>query len=325
MQPKVAQSTATPSCVSSPASSQTDDVASESQPTSSALLRCKNQLSTSGYYLADDDVINNVRWIKQGHCDFLAVNDSNNDTQREMAVLSAIVHISSNDYWLTSDGGYRKGSSITSRLCDVKPSCTVSEPSMPPVNDFANVIKNLRAIVMKCATPGYKQGKGFFFYDNSTTNPSRFKVRHKLFERLEHENAEKTVFESSNAPECYDFLPQNWYLTHEETREELYLLERTHKLRLLPAYDVNGHLIPPAAYQRSLENAVVELHFNLCHWPIASKAGAAAFDSYTADIVFIRVLVPPPPPINNDFQQKRKISFFVDPDAAVAPPRKKKK
>ncbi|KAI6006908.1 hypothetical protein EDD15DRAFT_2394204 [Pisolithus albus] len=305
MQPKVPQCTATPSRASSPASSHMEDVASESPATSCPVLRCKNQLSTSGYYLGDDDVVHNVRWIKQGRCDFLAMNDD--DAQRQTAVLSAIVLISSNDYWLTSDGGYRRGSSITSRLCDVKPSCTITEPPTPAVsNDFAN-------------------GRGFFFYDNSTTNPSRFKVRHKLFERLEHDDTDKNVLESSNAPECYDFLPQNWYLSREETREELYLLETTHKLRPLPAYDVDGHLIPPAAYQRSLENAVVELHSNLCHWPIASKAGAAAYDSYTADIVFIRVLVPPPPPINNDFHQKRKISLFVDPESTVAPARKKKK
>ncbi|KAI6017223.1 hypothetical protein BKA83DRAFT_4481247 [Pisolithus microcarpus] len=216
-----------------------------------------------------------------------------------MATLCAIIQISSNDYWLMSDGGYRKGSSICSRFCDIKPLCTVTEPSMTPVkDDFANVIKNLHAIVMKCATPGYEQGKGFFFYDNSTTNPSRFKVHHKLFEWLEHNETDKNVLES--------------LMPLKPVRNYIY-------------WKPHSHLIPPAAYQQSLENAIVKLQFNLCHWPITSKLGTAAFNSYTADIVPIRVLIPPPPPINNDFHKKRKIFLFLDPDSAITPCTKKKK
>ncbi|KAI6009203.1 hypothetical protein PISMIDRAFT_10215 [Pisolithus microcarpus 441] len=294
--------------------------------TNSWLLHCKDQLQQLGYYLADDNILNSIKWIRQGQSDFLAVSGDNDGSERELAVLSAIVQINSNDYWLTSDGGYCKGSSFCLRFCDVKPSCTICEPSTTPLkNDFSAVIKNLRAIVMKCATPGYKQGKGFFFYDNSTTNPSCFKIRHKLFEQLEHDNTEHNVLEFPNAPESADFLPQNWSLSREEMREELYLLENTHRINPLPAYDISGHLIPPAAYQRSLENAIVELQFNLCHWPIASKAGTAAFDSYTADIVLICILVPPPPPINNNFHKKQKISLFLDPDYAAGPSKKKHK
>ena len=31
-------------------------------------------------------------------------------------------------------------------------------------------------------------------------------------------------------------------------------------------YDVKGNLIKPGAYRHTLENAIVELHFNLPHW-----------------------------------------------------------
>ncbi|KIM59159.1 hypothetical protein SCLCIDRAFT_1217936, partial [Scleroderma citrinum Foug A] len=58
--------------------------------------------------------------------------------------------------------------------------------------------------------------------------------------------------------------------THEETHTELQELSATHCVIPVPAYDVKGNLIKPDTYRHSLEDAIVELHFNLTHWSIAA-------------------------------------------------------
>ena len=105
--------------------------------------------------------------------------------------------------------------------------------------------------------------------------------------------------------------PENWPLTDKSARDELEELRSTHCVVLIPAYNIQGNLIKPAAYRRCLENALVELHFNLTHWSIAGKKGLPGNDVFTADIPLIRVIAPPCSSAVVT-PKRRQISLFID-------------
>lgn len=299
-----------------------------SDTTSSRTIRCRDRLLRSGFYLAADDILKKVEWVRQGRSHYLAATMENSDsntctTQRQLAQLSAIVVIDSNNFWLTFDGGYRKGNGIWQHLYEVKLSCTVCEPPMDPLkNDFATVMKNLRVLMQKVGTPGYEKGKGFLFYDNRSPTPTRFKIRHSPFQRITDNKTNHNILDLSTLRNGEDFLPENIDLTHQESREELFLLQKTHHTIPLEARGDDGYILSPAEYKSHLKNAVVELQFNLWHWPIAPKNGSTGKDSFTADIVQIRVLVPPPPEITST-PQKRKIAAYLDPEETASPSKKR--
>ncbi|KAI6006098.1 hypothetical protein EDD15DRAFT_2359233 [Pisolithus albus] len=283
------------------------------------LSRSREQLLASGLYLADDNIAQKVHWVQQGRSHYLAVlpdEPSSSAAQHELADLSAIAVIDSKNYWLTSDAGYQRGACMWPHLYDVKLSCTLSAPPMNPLKaDFATLTKNLHILMQKIATPGFEKGNGFLFHDNGSPTPTRFKIRHCLFERLTDDNTEP-VLDLSKLPNGADFLPENMELTHQQTRDELFLLQRTHRLQPLQARGQNGRILSPKDYRDNLENAVVELLFNLWHWPIGPKKGEKGNDCYTAEIVHIRVLQPPPPPATNS-PRKRKIPAYLDPEASA--------
>ncbi|KAI6017631.1 hypothetical protein PISMIDRAFT_19098 [Pisolithus microcarpus 441] len=256
---------------------------SPSNTPTSPLTRSRDQLLKSGFYLADDNVINN----------------------HELAELSTIVVIDSKNYWLTSDAGYQR-----------------APPTNPHKSDFIMVMKNLRILMQKIATPGFEKGKGFLFHDNGSPTPMHFKIRHCLFERLTEDNAHEDVLDLSQLHNGTDFLPENMKLTHEQTRKELFLLQRTHRLQPLQVQGQDGKILSPATYQESLKNAIVELHFNLWHWPIGPRNGSTGNDSYTAEIVHIHILEAPPPAVSNS-PRKRKIPAYVDPEESVSASKKR--
>jgi hypothetical protein len=119
------------------------------------------------------------------------------------------------------------------------------------------------------------------------------------------------------------FSIDNWPLTDEDARDELIALKETHRIVPVPAYNLQGKLIKPNAYRRSLEEALVEVHFNLMHWSIPGKKGSIGNDVFVADIQMMRVISPPRftgaayTPL-----RKRKISLFVDPAASPSPKRR---
>lgn len=293
-----------------------------------AIARSRQQLLESGFYLADDDVIKNVEWVRQGRSHYLATlqedaSENSHTTPHELADLSAIVYIDSHNFYLTADGGYRKGMGIYQHLHEVKPSCTVTAPPMDPVkNDFSSVTNNLRILMQKVGTPGYEKGKGFLYHENSSPTPTHFKIRHCLFEPLTNENKGQSILDLINLRNGDDFLPQKFPVTQQDTREELFELQKTHRMVPLQARGDDGYMLSPFDYRAQLENAIVELQFNLSHWPISPRAGSSGKDSFTADIVQIRILVPPPPPVSNS-PSKRKIPAYIDPQSSASPRKKR--
>ncbi|KIK25255.1 hypothetical protein PISMIDRAFT_9645 [Pisolithus microcarpus 441] len=99
-----------------------------------------------------------------------------------------------------------------------------------------------------------------------------------------------------------------WPLTKEWTCVELLGLKASHCILPLPMYDLAGNLIRPSAYCCSLQGAIVEVHFTLSHWGIAS----AKRDVYGRVIQLICILMPPAP--TSVTTRKRKLALHIKDD-----------
>lgn len=108
-----------------------------------------------------------------------------------------------------------------------------------------------------------------------------------------------------------EYTAGDWPVTHDGTREELESLLATHRIRPIPAWDENGHFIKPDAYRRSLEEAIVEVHFTLAHWAIAGKKSMPGNDAFVGEIDTIHVLVPPRV-ISRGANRKRKLKLRLE-------------
>ena len=171
------------------------------------LRKVRERLVDSGIYLGISAVCENITWAKIGtaqkvvyvepiEAEAKSITSScapspapsgspsslteNDPSLPEVAILSAVVRISQDDFYLTSDGSYRGPSRFIKSLAQVKPSCSGGVPEAEPFNsDFATTMDNLRWLIGKATTPGFTEKRGV------TTGPNnalRIKVRHLLFE-----------------------------------------------------------------------------------------------------------------------------------------------
>ncbi|KIM52125.1 hypothetical protein SCLCIDRAFT_141881 [Scleroderma citrinum Foug A] len=197
-----------------------------------------------------------VTWAHKGWANRLV------DSASEVATLTTIVRIDGNNFWIVSDRAYDRPSTVWKELADVKLSCAVCAPDLQLVKadyDQVSALSHSRCLAGTIL--------------NSASQPLG--------------DAEEPSAVSD------EFAIANWPLMHEETCLELMALAATHRIVLLPVYDVKGDLIRPEAYWCSLEYAIVELHFGLTHWGIAGKKGSPATDVFVAEVDIIRVLVLP--------------------------------
>ncbi|KAF8061429.1 hypothetical protein FPV67DRAFT_1673075 [Lyophyllum atratum] len=113
---------------------------------------------------------------------------------------------------------------------------------------------------------------------------------------------------------CTDTSPDhktdNWPAVYDAAKHALAEMVDTHCVNPLPAYDMNGRLLKPSAYRENLQGAVVICHLNLSHWFIKGDLS----DTYVANVVNLRVLVPPKPKAQVA-PHKRKLCH-MDPMAA---------
>jgi hypothetical protein len=78
-----------------------------------------------------------------------------------LAVLSAVVHISDDDFWMTPCGNWKGASQYCPNFSDLKLTCTGKSPSeMSFHEDFPAVIANLTALANLSAK--FKNKKGLF-------------------------------------------------------------------------------------------------------------------------------------------------------------------
>lgn len=68
----------------------------------------------------------------------------------------------------------------------------------PAKADFSMAMRNLHVLTQKIGSLGYEKGKGFLFYDNSSPTPTRFKIRHCLFEPLTDDNKGQSILDVVN-------------------------------------------------------------------------------------------------------------------------------
>jgi len=85
----------------------------------------------------------------------------------------------------------------------------------------------------------------------------------------------------------------------------------------VPAYDIQGKLVSPEAYRRTLEDAIVELHFSLSHFAIAGKKGTRSKDVFVGEIDVMHVLVPPQSNSSN-VMKKRVVRMHLDPNTPIS-------
>lgn len=89
-------------------------------------------------------------------------------------------------------------------------------------------------------------------------------------------------------------------------------MKDTHTFNPLPAYSVDGDLIKD--YDIALRGATVALNFTLTLYAIASRESDSApgSDTYVADVVNIRVIVPPSARVLEESPRKRLLRKDVD-------------
>ncbi|KIL68346.1 hypothetical protein M378DRAFT_21881 [Amanita muscaria Koide BX008] len=221
----------------------------------------------------------------------------------EPAILSAVVKISEEDYWLTSCGMWREPSPITPTLADVKPTCVgVVPPHAVFANDFRNVLNNVKMLMNMEGTRGMAQRKGVLVKNH------QLRFRHVLFEpvRKSEGSSENSTSLSSSSELPPQFTIAGWPAFYAQAREELKKMVDTHRVNHLDAFDEQGHLIEPADYRKRLQGALVLIRFTLNHWAISERAGQPPCDTFAATICSMRVLAPSASFSQSNVPQKRK-------------------
>ncbi|KAG6823746.1 hypothetical protein H0H92_009144 [Tricholoma furcatifolium] len=241
----------------------------------------RSSLIGQGFYLGDDSFdIDSVKWEKGGSENRLVKASSE---IRLDAPLSMVLRIKKNDPYVMSCGNWRGPSPTVRKFSDVKISCIGLTPGHRPFEqDYERCIQNLRALMQKAPTnPG--GSRGVLLEDGGGTT--------RIGERGEEGSDNSGIY----APE---WPLADWPVASEEAAKALASMakEATHLIRMLKAYKVDAKLIHPKNYRLDLEDAIVAVHFNLLHWPIAARNGRPAVNTYVADLLKIRVLIPPPPP-----------------------------
>ena len=152
----------------------------------------RDGLLTSGLYLGDQNFeIDKVVWRRIGIDNCLVTKESADAADAALAatettpvpeyspaVLSAVVHISNDDFWMSSCGNWNGPHQFCQRFSDVKLTCTGKSPSGTPFGkDFPTILANLTAVANIPARFSNKKG---LFVEGSPDR--KIKFRHVLFE-----------------------------------------------------------------------------------------------------------------------------------------------
>ncbi|KAJ7017153.1 hypothetical protein C8F04DRAFT_1157273 [Mycena alexandri] len=269
----------------------------------------RDELAQNTHFLANADILPTLTWKKIGSDNILVSTEAaaeydnavqptvDNDSEEaptevpelDPALLTVVAKIASKDFWLTPCGHWKGPNNFTPTFADLKLNCRlVAHEDSVFKGDFKKVLDNVSALMAKAATSGHSR-QGVF--DPKEQPKTSLKVRHVVFRG--------------------DYKLCDWPVKSPAAHEALAAMEDTHRVYVLPAYDVRGNLIPPAQYG-TLMGAVVRASISLSHWSIARNAR----DSYVADIVSLRVLVPGAPMASTSSPRKRKAVEATDPGAS---------
>ncbi|KAI6040515.1 hypothetical protein EDC04DRAFT_2894047 [Pisolithus marmoratus] len=311
------------------------------------LIAARRNMINTGFYLSDDSFHDEVAWAQEGHATCLSIkpetldadDTSDGDSLKypspppegiDVVPICAVVKISDNDSWLTADAGYHGPLQIWKDFSDVKASCATEQPGMAPFkDDYPIVVKNLHWLLDTVATPKFSGKKGLLIWSSDTEAnlDAHFKVHHKLFEQLDHDEVVEHSVHENNATEedknntelngeSSVFAIQNWPTFHDVAASALDAIKDTHQVLPLPAYGMDGKLIEPQMYCCHLQGALVELYFALSHWAIGKRCGSPGNDVYAADIVMICVLALPCSTTAGTPKKWKVANLYVDPSSS---------
>ena len=169
---------------------------SQSTPTKFDTIR--DGLLSAGLYLGDQNFeIDQVKWKRIGVDNCLVTKESADAVdaayaalartpeeytpipEYKPAVLSAVVHISDDDFWMSPCGYWNGPRQFCRNFSDLKLTCTGKRPSETPFNkDFPTVLANLTAVTNLPARYSNKRG---LFVERPPAD-RKIKFRHILFE-----------------------------------------------------------------------------------------------------------------------------------------------
>ena len=225
-------------------------------------------------------------------------------TENEQPVrLSCITRITSQDYWLTSCGMWQGPTEINPTFTSVKPTCTGRRPDEAGIaEDFTHVLTNIRKLTGLLQLKDKSIRKGLL--TDWTTPEPKIKFRHTLFtiswnnltfhttkltwtKLRSHDEDDDENNDANNLG--VEFTLEQWPAHFDAGRKAILELEltNTHKLNVIPAYDINGEIIKPKEYRGKLEGALVRTEFHMNYWRVKGK------DFFAADIQAMRVLEKP--------------------------------
>jgi len=274
-------------------------------PITSALQK----LRSDTVYLGDPDAHARLEWIRSGNDNIAVkkgddVNDQisskhlSNHQQPGSPTLSAIVLLTEEDFWLSSDGYWEDPTPSSPSFADVTISCTGAAP--PPKDilaDFGNVVENINVLVGRMRTRE-RNMKHVRVLSAITLSP-KVKFQHNLFKKRHlpspetvGENEVQNVYAEAD-DQALDISTAHWPTNSRASAAALYDIRGTHRIRPLPAFDINGQVVQPGNYRQLLAGAVVQIKFTLMHRAISSSPETPGFDKFRASIIGINVLQSP--------------------------------
>ena len=161
------------------------------------LQNARQALIAKGLYLGTPDLTGKLAWDRDGkaerlvtveaaetaaaaHKIYAADPNAPEPTAPEPAILSAVVKISEDDYWLTSCGMWKGPTEAAKLFADVKPTCMGQIPDHDVfADDFKIVLKNITEIINMGCTKGFKDRKGVL---TGSKENHRLKFHHILFD-----------------------------------------------------------------------------------------------------------------------------------------------
>jgi len=89
------------------------------------------------------------------------------------------------------------------------------------------------------------------------------------------------------------FTIAGWPTYYDSVKAALTLMEKTHCVNYLQAFDMHGRLIQPSEYRKVLQGTLIQMHFTMTHWYIRPKGQQHMSDVFVADIYSMCVFTPP--------------------------------
>ncbi|KAI9069508.1 hypothetical protein FKP32DRAFT_1671314 [Trametes sanguinea] len=248
----------------------------------------------TGTYLGLQTLPTTYKWIQYGSGHTLvdehalkqtpADREDEAPSDPESAVFSIIARISYNRSYVAPDGGYGSNRSMfTKEFSKTQLNIQLEPIQEHPVlsDDFKNALEHLKAILAECTTSPTIPKSGVLVDSPEVPGSRVLRLRHVVFKKRSYANEE----EEEGLPA--EFHIKNWPVNSTDAQEALERIIKSHVARPLLAYDEDGQLLPPSAYDR-LRGSICAIRFSLLHYAVRGEETMK--DVYVADIASISMI-----------------------------------